>query len=104
MTAGAAEKSAALVLFVTVNVSVCADSSEGPALIAVAQPVTVCGPLSSSTVSSAPFVKLGASFTVVTLMTNVCVGDASTPPLAVPPSSVSRSVIVAVPLALAAGV
>ena len=59
---------------------------------------------SSSTVWSAPFVKLGASLTAVTVIVNVCVGDASTPPLAVPPSSVIRSVIVAVPFAFAAGV
>jgi hypothetical protein len=54
--AGATEKSDALVLPVTVNVSVWLLSSAGPALIAVAQPGVVCGPLSSSTVSSAPLV------------------------------------------------
>jgi hypothetical protein len=37
-------------------------------------------------------------------MTNVCSALASTPPFAVPPLSVSLIVIVAVPLALAAGV
>ena len=103
-TAGAVENSAALVLFVTTKVSVCADSLAGPALIAVAQPVWLNAPLFSSTVTSAPLVKPGASLTDVTVMTNVCVGDASTPPFAVPPLSISRSVIVAVPLAFAAGV
>ena len=48
--------------------------------------------------------KLGASLTGVTVITNVCAGEMSTPPLAVPPSSLSVSVIVAVPLALAPGV
>ena len=54
LTAGPAENSAALVLLVTVKVSVWPDSSAGPALIAVAQPGTVCAPASSSTVWSAP--------------------------------------------------
>ena len=36
--------------------------------IAVAQPVTVCAPASSSTVWSAPLVKLGASLTAVTVI------------------------------------
>ncbi len=48
--------------------------------------------------------KLGASFTAVTLMTNVCSPLASTPPFAVPPLSVSLSVIVAEPFAFGAGV
>ena len=65
---GRAAKSAAFVLLVTTKVSVWPDSSAGPALIAVAQPATVCAPLSSSTVWSAPFVKLGASLTAVTVM------------------------------------
>ena len=59
----------------------------GPALIAVAQPATVCAPASSSTVWSAPFVKDGASLTSVTVIVNVCGADVSTPPFAVPPSS-----------------
>src|SRR5438132_1067432 len=48
-TAGCAENSA-LLLFVTMKLSACADSSGGPALIAAAQPTTVCVPASSSTV------------------------------------------------------
>ncbi len=47
--------------------------------------------------------KDGASFTAFTVMTNVCSPDVSVPPLAVPPSSETWSVMVAVPLALAAG-
>src|SRR5262249_53593012 len=76
----------------------------GPALIAVAQPLTLCAPASSNTVWLAPLVKLGASLTEVTVMSKLCVGLWSTPPLAVPPLSVSRSVIVAEPNAFAAGV
>ena len=48
--------------------------------------------------------KLGASLTAVTVIVKVCVALVSTPPLAVPPSSVIVTVTVAVPLALAAGV
>ncbi len=46
----------------------------------------------------------GASLTAVTVIVNVCVADVSTPPPAVPPSSTAASVIVAEPLASAAGV
>ena len=42
--------------------------------------------------------------TAVTLMTNVCGADVSTPPFAVPPSSCAVMVMVALPLASAAGV
>jgi hypothetical protein len=49
----------------------------------VAQFGTECGPESSATVWSAPLVKLGASFTAVTLIVNVCPALVSTPPLAV---------------------
>ena len=48
--------------------------------------------------------KLGAALTAFTVMVNCWVGLSSTPPLAVPPSSTAFSVIVAVPLAPAAGV
>ena len=41
--------------------------------------------------------------TAVTVTRNVCGADAFTPPLAVPPLSVSVTVTVAVPLALGAG-
>src|SRR5579872_985812 len=57
---GPAEKSAGLVLPVTLKCTVWPDSLAGPGLIAVAQGFTVCGPASSSTVISAPLVKLGA--------------------------------------------
>ena len=56
-------------------------------MIAVAQPGTVCAPASSSTVWFAPFVKLGASLTGVTVIVKVCAALVSTPPLAVPPLS-----------------
>ena len=88
----------------TLNVSACPASSAGPAEIAVAQPVTDCGPASSSTVCSSPAAKLGTSFTAVTLIANVCAGDVSTPPLSVPPSSDSVTSMVAEPLASSAGV
>jgi hypothetical protein len=103
-TAGPALKSAAFVLFVTANVSVCPASSAGPGLTAVAHGPTVCGPESSATVWLAPTVKPGASFTPVIVTVKVCGADVSTPPLAMPPLSCSVSVIVAVPTALTAGV
>src|SRR5205823_4918952 len=59
-------------------------------------------PASSSTVWSAPLVKLGASFTAVTVMVNVWAALVSTPLLAVPPSSWTCTVSVPEPLALAA--
>ena len=62
-TAGPALNNAGLVLPVTRNVSVCVDSSAGPAIIAVAQFVTDRAPLSSSDVGFGPPVKLGASLT-----------------------------------------
>jgi hypothetical protein len=103
LIAGSAEKRA-LLLVVTVKVSACPLSSAGPALMPVAQLAIVCAPALSADVWSAPFVKLGASFTAVTVIVNVCVALASMPPLAVPPLSLSCTVMVAVPLALAAGV
>ncbi len=48
--------------------------------------------------------KLGASFTGVTLIVKVCAALVSMPPLAVPPSSCARTVTVAEPFALRAGV
>src|SRR5438093_195054 len=49
--------------------------------------------------------KLGASFTALTVIVKKFGGaDSSTPPLAVPPLSCATSVIVAVPLAFAVGV
>src|SRR5712664_4686446 len=97
-TAGCAENSAVLVV-VTMKFSVCPLSSAGPALMLVAQPATVFAPESCGTVWSAPLVKLGASFTAVTLMVNVCAALVSTPPFAVPPSSCSCTVTVADPFA-----
>jgi hypothetical protein len=90
--------------FVAVNVTVCADSSAGPALMAVAQPATVCAPESSRALWSAPFVKLGASLTGVTVMVKDCEALVSTPPPAVPPLSCAATLIVALPLALGAAV
>ena len=89
---------------VTAKASVWPASSAGPAQIAVAQGLTVCAPASSADVGFAPGVKLGASLTAATVMVKVCGAEVSTPPPAVPPLSESVSVIVAVPLALAAGV
>src|SRR5579862_303613 len=69
---GPAENNPGFVLPVTLKCTVWADSSDGPGLIAVAHPVTVCAPAFSRTDWSAPLVKVGASFTAVTLMLNVC--------------------------------
>jgi len=71
--------------------------SLGPALMLVAQFATVCGPASSRSVWSLPFEKLGASFTGVTVMVNVCGALVSTPPFAVPPLSFRVTRTVAVP-------
>src|SRR5437762_4294807 len=103
LTAGCTLKSA-LLLFVTLNVSVCPASSAGPLLIAVAQPLTVCRPESSFTFSSAPLVKLGASLTALTVITNCTTAVVSTPPFATPPLSCSCTLTVAVPFAFATGV
>jgi hypothetical protein len=46
----------------------------------------------------------GASFIAVTVIVKVCALLVSEPPLATPPSSLSTTVSVAEPLALAAGV
>ncbi len=89
---------------VTRNDSVWPASFGGPALIAVAQGFTVTGPASSALLGFAPAVKLGASLMPVTVIVKVWGAEVSTPPLAVPPSSCSVSVIVATPDALAAGV
>ena len=102
-TAGPAENRLGLLLLVTTKVTVW-PGSFGPALIPVAQPLTVCGPESSATLWSAPLVKLGASFTAVTAIVKVCVALVSSPPLAVPPLSLRETETVAVPFAFAAGV
>ena len=81
------------------------DSSAGPALIAVAQPVTRLRARRPRPPSgSAPLVNDGASLTAVTVIVKVCVALVSTPPLAVPPLSWIVTVTVAVPTAFAAGV
>ena len=90
-------------LSVTLKVGVWPDSP-GPALMFVAQLGTLCGPASSSTFWSGPLVKLGASFTAFTVMVKVSGVLVSCPPLAVPPSSWSSSVMSAEPLASSAGV
>ena len=46
----------------------------------------------------------GASLIALTVMTKVCGSDVSSPPLAVPPSSWTYSVMFATPFLLAAGV
>jgi hypothetical protein len=70
----------------------------------VAHPATVRAPEFFCAVWFGPLVKLGAWLTNKTVIVNVCGALVSTPPLAVPPSSCSRTVTVADPLALAAGV
>ena len=74
-------------------------SFAGPALIAVRPAGTALRAGVLETVWSAPLVKLGASFTAVTVIVNVCGALVSTPPFAVPPLSCSVTVIVAVPIA-----
>jgi hypothetical protein len=80
------------------------DSLVGPGEIAVAQGLTFCGPASSKMLWFGPTVKEGASFTAFMVIVKLWGGEVSTPPLAVPPSSWSTSVMVALPKALAAGV
>src|SRR5881397_4009129 len=62
------EENRALLLLETMKLRLCPASSAGPALMAVAQPATLCAPESSATVWSAPFVKLGASLTATTVI------------------------------------
>src|SRR5438046_1508693 len=102
-TAGCALKSA-LLLFVTLNVSVCPDSSAGPLLTALSQPSTVCSAPSSFSPSSSPSITLGASLTALTVITNCTTAVVSTPPFATPPLSCSCTLTVAVPFAFATGV
>src|SRR4029450_5056665 len=98
------EKIAGLTLLsMMVKVSFCPTSSGGPVGMAVAQPGTLCGPLSSVTDMLPPLTKLGGALTGVTVTGNVCV-TASTPPSSGPPASLTVTVIVAVPDWLATGV
>src|SRR5690606_8900433 len=62
------------------------------------------GPESSPTVTSPPELNVGASFTGVTSMLKVTGADVSSPPVGVPPSSISTMVMLALPLASGAGV
>ena len=66
-TAGCTVNNAPLLLL-TEKLSTWADSSDGPALIPLAQPVTARAPELNATVWSAPYTKLGASFTAPTVM------------------------------------
>ena len=99
-TAGPALKSAALSLAVILNVSTCPASSAGPAEMAVAQAAIDCGPTSSKTDWLAPAVNDGSSLTPCHVIANVTLAEVSMPPLAVPPSSINSTVILAVPVAL----
>src|SRR5262249_51971053 len=76
--AGCAANSAWLSLS-TWKSSTCADSSAGPALRSVAQPVTVCAPESSNTDSSAPATNDGASVTALTVNDTVAADESSVP-------------------------
>ena len=70
-------------LFVlTVNVKVWPASLAGPTLIPVAHPATVCAPASSFTVWLSPSVKVGASFTAVTLIVTVATFESASPSFA----------------------
>jgi hypothetical protein len=66
-TAGCTVNNAPLLLLKE-KLNTWADSSDGPALIPLAQPVTARAPELNATVWSAPFTKLGASFTAPTVM------------------------------------
>ena len=94
----------ALLLFVMMKLTVWLDSFAGPALIEVAHPPTLCAAASSSTDWFAPLVKLGTSFTALTVIVNVWVALVSTPPLDVPPLSWIWTLTVVEPFAFAAGV
>src|SRR5437588_11325541 len=66
--AGAALNNPGLVLLLTMNCTVCPDSSAGPGEIVLAKLATTCGPASSFTVSFAEMKNDGASFTEFTVM------------------------------------
>ena len=71
----------ALLSFVTVKLSVCAFSFVAPASMLVGHALTVCAPVSSFTVSSAPGVKLGSSFTAIILKATLALLLSSVPSL-----------------------
>ena len=87
-----------LELAVTLNVWL---SFAGPALMPLNE--TVCWAASSRIVWFVIGAKVGASFTAVTVTVKVLVVKL-TPPLAIPPLSLTKTEIVAVPLMLATGV
>src|SRR5437764_9911276 len=65
--------------------------------------ITIRLPRVSTFVPYTTLFRSGASATAVMLMSNDCGGEVSCPPLPVPPLSCAVSVIVAEPIALAAG-
>jgi hypothetical protein len=67
---------------ITLKVSVWPASSAGPALIAVAQPVTICAPASSATIWSGPTVKEGGSFTAATVIVTLATLESAVPSFA----------------------
>src|SRR3954452_18182569 len=80
LTTGGAEKRV-LLLFDTMKLSACADSSPGPAEIFVAQLLTVFAPDPAAAVWSAPLVKEGASFTALTVIVTVAALESTCPSL-----------------------
>ncbi len=88
----------------TTNDAVCPDSLDGPQAILDAKPGSFCAPRGESTTRLPPSEKLGASFTGSTVIVNVAAALVSTPPPAVPPSSVAVTATTATPNASAAGV
>src|SRR6478672_4858832 len=99
--AGCVAKSA-LASFVSVKATFWDASSGGPGEIVVAH-WTLCGPASSTVDRLLPGVKVGASFTLATVIENAA-AEESVPPVAVPPSSWALTVMLALPLAFGAGV
>jgi hypothetical protein len=89
LRAGWDENSVALSL-VAAKVRCCEASFVGPGLMAVAQAAMTCAPASSFTVTSAPLVTTGGSFTGLTVMAKNCGALVSRPPLAVLPSSLKH--------------
>ena len=77
----------ALLLLVTVKLTLWPASLGGPGEMPVAQLVRLTGPQFSFTLTSGPLVKLGGWLTQVTVITKVCAALVSWPPLAVPPLS-----------------
>ena len=72
--------------------------------MALAKAATTWAPESSSSVWSEPMVSTGASLRDVTLMLKVWIPDVSSPPLGVPPLSLTETLTMAEPFALEARV